>query len=639
MTATTTRAHDADPVPVGVSQVVRQLFVLVTVAMCVGFAVAKEDVLPDKYFSDSQHIQSLDMAATGPSPDSFMTMAWLYRLVGGFDYPMGTYLVTLALFFVVVFRCVGWDDIRRFGVLESVLFAFAGAEAAIYLAQYSKESVIVLLVLTLVLMPRQLYGDLLFVALACGYAYEVRQYWFIVAGLYLGLRFLLRARRARWLPIFLVISVVVLAFGVKLGMGVDLTSFRTGVNASNRPYADSTIHDYIPVTGPLGSAANVLLTMVLLVVPVPLILALSPSYLVFGGIISLLWLCVLRVARTGMHRGWFRADVRLSRAVSLLLAMLAVQAIFEPDYGSYIKHLTPLLPLFFVALRARRIHRAGAGTDPCGCTDGHATIKPGDTTRRRGHTAMTLSDTMRTLARMWYVALSGTALSCVLAAMAFTLVPVHYTSSGAAMVVPPRRATGWTGEWKSANPLLSFDTSLNTTAVMLTQTLNTPEIAAGMGLGSGPDKYTVKNVADTSTGGDPNQPFIFVTAQGTTPQASMDIVGSVLAVAAQELADQQHSMRVSRQDSLALATIAGASPAKLAPGLSVAAAVGVLSLGMALTIAVCLALNRRAVARARSRQPRVRGAQIDSLPTLTNGFVTARPTTGEANNGTSLVIQ
>jgi hypothetical protein len=662
MTVATMRRADAldeEPViPWG--QVLRQLYVLVTVPLCFGFAVAKEDVLPDKYFADSHHIMGLDMAASGPSPDSFVTMAWLYRLVGAFDYPMATYLAALALFFVVMFRCIGWDDIRQFGMLEMLLFAFSGAEASIYLAQYSKESVIVLLALVLVMMPRRVHGDLVFVALACGYAYLIRQYWFIVVGLYLGLRVLLRSRRVRWLPIFLVVSMVALAFGVKLGMGVDLDSFRTGVNESNGLYAQSTIQDYIPVTGPLGGAANALLTLVLLVVPIPLILALSPTYLIFGGIISLLWLCLLQVARTGMRHGWFRAEVRLCRAVSLLLAMLAAQAIFEPDYGSYIKHLTPLLPLFFFALRARRTHRARSGTrtdptqrpehprrhthdvshpsfvnlddagDPAGDPQ---TIKPDANARRRGHTAMTLSGTMRALLRKWYISVPGIALSCVLAGLTSTLIPAHYTSSGVAMVVQPKRP----GALQSANPLLAFDTSLNTTAVMLSQSLNTPETAASLGLGAGPDKYTVKNVGDTGTGGDPNQPFIFVTAQGSTPQASIDIVQSVLSMAGQELADRQHSLHVSHQDSLSLATIAAASTPQRAPGLSLAAALGVLSLGIALTIVVCLARNRR-IAPDRSHPPRARRPETDTLAALALEYGHT-PLTGGPNNRASVMIQ
>ena len=53
---------------------------------------------------------------------------------------------------------------------------------------------------------------------------------------------------------------------------------------------------------------------------------------------------------------------RPERAVALLLGLVVVQAIFEPDYGSYLKHLSPMLPLFLALLPlARRTVRPEAG--------------------------------------------------------------------------------------------------------------------------------------------------------------------------------------------------------------------------------------------------------------------------------------
>jgi hypothetical protein len=597
---------------------VRQLAVLITVPVCFAFAAGSRDLLPYKYFADSEHIQSLGMAASGPAADSFTTMAWLYRLAGAFDYPTVTYMATLGLFFVVVFRCVRLADISRIGWPETILFIFCGVEASIYLAQFSKESVIVLLVLLLVVVPERVSGDLTFALFACCYAYLIRSYWFVVVGLYIGFRLVLRCERSRWLPIFVACSLVALAYGTKLAMGVDLGSFRAAVNESNALYAQSAIQDYLPIAGPIGAAANAILTQLLLIVPIPLVVALSPTYLVFSAVISALWLRVLQVARTGTRLGWFRVDTRLSRAVSLLLAMLTVQAVFEPDYGSYIKHLTPLLPLFFLVLRATREHRQSR--DPTGRpvheTDGTPTHRdhsehpttatPGPQTsmhvRQKGPRAMTLSAVIRALLHKWYLALPCIALSCGLAALTFTLAPPHYTSSGLAMVVQPKRA----GLPRDANPLLSMQTSLNTTAVMLSQSLSTPQSAASLGVGTGTNKYTVKNIGDTNTGGDPNQPFLFISTQGTTPEASTDLVQSVLALAEQQLADQQRSLHVARQDALTLATIDEGSTPKLAPGLTLAASGAVLCLCLGLIVLACVALDRDPRVAARSHPAPVR---------------------------------
>lgn len=337
-----------------VRRVVPQLIALVWIPLCFAFASVNQQFLPEKYFADSQHINSLALTANGPSPDSFITMAWIYRGLGAFDFPETAQLVTLGIFFMLLFRCIGWMDVSRFGIIEILLFCFCGAEASIYLAQYSKESVVVLIVLTLTLVPRKVLGDLIFIALACGYAYTIRQYWYVVAGLYVAFRLLLHAKKTRWIPVYVVIAMLVLAFGTYVFLGVKLSYFRDGPAQTNSLYAQSVIQNYIPVDGPIGGAANGLCTLVLLIIPIPLLIAPTPLYLAFAVLITVLWISVFLVVCKGTPLGWFAFNVRLARAVSLLLAMLIVQAIFEPDYGSYIKHLTPLLPLFSIALKAWR---------------------------------------------------------------------------------------------------------------------------------------------------------------------------------------------------------------------------------------------------------------------------------------------
>jgi hypothetical protein len=344
-------------------QVLPQIVVAVWLPLCFAFASLNQSLLPEKYFADSKNLEGLALTATGPSADSFVTTAWIYRALGGLEYPVLTYLVTLALFFILVFRCANWTDISRFSLIETALFCFCGIEAAIYLAQYSKESLVLLVVLALVVMPRPAWGDILFMVMACGYALMIRNYWFLIAVAYAAFRLLLRSRNPYRIPIFVVIAMVCMAFGTAVALGVNLNSFREVVSQTNSLYAQTAIQDYIPVTGPLGGASNALCTLLLLLVPIPLAVSGSPVYLAFAVVMAVLWITLLMVVRTGMRNGWFVFDVRLARAVSLLLAMVTVLAVFEPDYGSYIKHLTPVLPLFFFVLRARRTHHSGNELD------------------------------------------------------------------------------------------------------------------------------------------------------------------------------------------------------------------------------------------------------------------------------------
>lgn len=114
-------------------------------------------------------------------------------------------------------------------------------------------------------------------------------------------------------------------------------------------------------TGAVGVAAAVAMVG-LMVVPVDLLLSGSPFHLLSGLAMALIWLLVLipvlggRLVRepTGGAPLDTPERIRATRAASLLLAFLLVQALFEPDYGSALKHLTPMLPLVLMVHLSRR---------------------------------------------------------------------------------------------------------------------------------------------------------------------------------------------------------------------------------------------------------------------------------------------
>lgn len=195
---------------------------------------------------------------------------------------------------------------------------------------------------------------------------------------------------------------------------------------------------------------------------------------------------------------------------------------------------------------------------------------------------MTLSSTVRTLLRRWCITVPGIMLSLTIAGITFTLIPPHYTSSSIAVLVQPKRPELLNG----ANPLLAFNESVNTSALMLTEALNTPAIGYDLGLTPGTDTFTVKNVGSANTGGGTNQPFIYVTAQSSTPEKTADIVVDVMNRARQELADRQAALHVTRQNEISLQSVVDTTTPKLAPGLSLAAAGAALTLGLTMTIIV-----------------------------------------------------
>ena len=212
---------------------------------------------------------------------------------------------------------------------------------------------------------------------------------------------------------------------------------------------------------------------------------------------------------------------------------------------------------------------------------------------------MTLSSTVRTLLRRWYITVPGLMLSLAVAGITFSLIPPHYTSSGIAVLVQPKRPESL----ETANPLLAFNESVDTSALMLAEALNTPAVGYDLGLTAGTDTFTVKNVGSADVGGGIAQPFLYVTAQSSTPEKTADIVLDIMDMARRELADRQAALHVTRQNEISLESVVDVTTPKLARGVSLAAAGAALALGVVVTIIVAYVLDGVLAGRRRRIDP------------------------------------
>jgi hypothetical protein len=236
---------------------------------------------------------------------------------------------------------------------------------------------------------------------------------------------------------------------------------------------------------------------------------------------------------------------------------------------------------------------------------------------------MTLSSTVRTLLRRWYITVPGLVLSLAVAGITFSLIPPHYTSSGIAVLVQPKRPESLT----TANPLLAFNESVDTSALMLAEALNTPAVGYDLGLTAGTDTFTVKNVGSADVGGGIAQPFLYVTAQSSTPEKTADIVLDVMNMARRELTDRQAALHVTRQNEISLESVVDVTTPKLAQGVSLAAAGAALALGIVVTIIVVYVLDGVLAGRRRRSDPFAALAlgEIDPRVAAVNGSRQAIP--------------
>lgn len=310
-------------------------------------------ILPPKLFLDEAIVLRFvteELSVDGWS--SYGTTGWLYRTTGLGSIPTLFPVLAYCIFAATVLAAITWRGIPQLTFPTIGLAAGSLLVGAAYLSQYSKEFFVIPLAALLLLARRSVAIEVVWVALALLYAAFVRPYWFLVVAIYLGFRILIPRMRSPWLliPVIMIgFAVMILVF--ELALGSPLTFFRTDINNTLDFDRSTQIDDIIPGESFLAQWLNAGVMMLAMAFPVSLLTSGQPAQLLAGGFVALCW--VLATVRVRRVTGTNGPGVL---PLAFLLAFLMVQTAFEPDFGSYIRHITPQLPLFlalFVATNRR----------------------------------------------------------------------------------------------------------------------------------------------------------------------------------------------------------------------------------------------------------------------------------------------
>ncbi len=354
--ATDTRA------PMDGSTAARHFILTVSLVGGIFVAVFGRDLLPATYFNDEQYIRQL-LDRTAPSDQgSFSFTASTYatlRLAGS---PLLASLASFGLFLLLVFRALGWSELCRAGLPVFLTVCGSVLLGSVYLAQYSKEFLVIGLSILFIETRRHWALEAVWLACALLYGYFVRDYWYLVVVLYIAFRLTTwRTRGPMPLIAGVVAAYLTLTVAFEQFIGVSLVHFRTSVQL----HLDSTtmIHDPITSSNYLMQSANAILVLVMLIVPYPLLMSLQVLQTILGAYLTLFSFALLRPLRSILRRS--RSALVHGGGVKplcLIASFLVVQSIFEPDYGSYIKHLLPMIPIALLMTKEASDTRSGITT-------------------------------------------------------------------------------------------------------------------------------------------------------------------------------------------------------------------------------------------------------------------------------------
>lgn len=152
---------------------------------------------------------------------------------------------------------------------------------------------------------------------------------------------------------------------------------------------------------------------------------------------------------------------------------------------------------------------------------------------------MDFSQTVRVLARRWYVAIPVFLVALGMAALVVYLTPHKYESTGTVVLTEPNPGAahqdGSLGQQQVANPLMNFADSLTTDSELLIRSLNSPEAQQHVQQAGGVSTFTASDGALKG-------PYVVVTADAPTPEVLTHTVSLAFDYATQQLLQREQAL-------------------------------------------------------------------------------------------------
>lgn len=305
-------------------------------------SIFKHALLPEKFFFDETRITGfMNDPSLLKQAGSYQGTTYIYRMLGAEHLgEVGVSVLGFVLYLIFLHFHFPMRGAVRSPLLTA-LYALACGLGAIFVTGYTKEAVLVAVMLAFPRVTSTRRREALFLGLAVAYGVGVRQYWVLIVALYLFYRLL--APKLNRFVVFFITLVPLLAFTslvFRYVLNVNLHYYRTSVIENLSVTPGSVIVDPVAGASIWADLVNGVFSVITLAFPVPLIFASEsqlPVFLVIAAIWGLVFgVCVVR------HR---QIGTSLNRHVAFVFAYLVVLSLFEPDYGSYLRHLSAVLPV------------------------------------------------------------------------------------------------------------------------------------------------------------------------------------------------------------------------------------------------------------------------------------------------------
>lgn len=219
-----------------------------------------------------------------------------------------------------------------------------------FLENLTKEIIVGATVIAMLIGARGRFAPIAVISIAALYGIAIRPYWVLVAAAALGLiivrKHLTRTRFFLLLPLLY----VVIAIAISLVLGMTMTGFRQASNEMRilgEEGSRTLIMSVLNGTDIISQALDTSIIFFRLLFPIEVIILSGPHQLVFTATSSYTAVYLLRA---------FLSNHPVPRSALPCLAFstsfLVVQAVFEPDFGSFARHFSMVAPIAFCGIGA-----------------------------------------------------------------------------------------------------------------------------------------------------------------------------------------------------------------------------------------------------------------------------------------------
>lgn len=296
--------------------------------------------LPNKLLNDSNTIKNGMLFSSGLDKSFLSTMH--FYMFFGMNYDTPIIVINLFSWLILVFTLLTFLKLNKsinFTIYQIIFISFFSLMFWLYFSQYSKDIIVIIIFILAINISKNQKYLLINLILAIGiYGYFFRSYWLIVftIALIIILFIKIAKNKKNIYPLaYIFIAFVLFIFIYYLVIHKQVTDIRF---TFFHPGSKSIIHNIVPDSSVLFDVINYIYVLISLLIPIQGLSSINMLIYYFW-----IWNLIIYILR---HK--YNIDFKL---LLLFIVFINVQALFEPDFGSVLRHQMAWAPIIYYFYR------------------------------------------------------------------------------------------------------------------------------------------------------------------------------------------------------------------------------------------------------------------------------------------------